>query len=178
MTYASPMGRVEGRVPTLGREGFITHTGAGRYHMPDQPVPGASSRDACLASFGRWLREMRIQRRLNVTTAAEQTGITRQQWHRLEHGLSGTSRETIPHLAETLGVDEHEVALRAGFAPELPNYSEPIYFSARDSSTGTSDPISIGGDPRRAIEELDKVIEQHEAALQRARAAKTALLRL
>lgn len=69
--------------------------------------------------FGQWVGE---QVRLTGKTQKEVAvfaGITEVQLSRIVNGNSGTKRETIPGLAEALGVDVDEAYERAGYSPDM-----------------------------------------------------------
>lgn len=53
--------------------------------------------------FGSWLRSQREAARLSQSGAAQRAEIDRQQWYRIENGLSGTKRETVnPNIVQKL----------------------------------------------------------------------------
>ncbi|MGE3953536.1 MAG: helix-turn-helix domain-containing protein [Pyrinomonadaceae bacterium] len=65
--------------------------------------------------FGAWLRSKREELNLSQSGAANRAGIDRQQWYRLENGLSGTRRDTVIAIAKALSLDPEEALDRSGF---------------------------------------------------------------
>ncbi len=70
--------------------------------------------------FGSWIKEKRDKAGLSQDGAARRAEIDRQQWYRIENGLSGTKRDTVIRLAVALSADPNEALQRAGFASEQP----------------------------------------------------------
>lgn len=67
-------------------------------------------------TFGAWIKQKRETEKLSQGGAAERAGIDRQQWFRIENGISGTRRETVIKMAKALSADENEALHLAGFA--------------------------------------------------------------
>lgn len=67
--------------------------------------------------FGLYLKGAREAAGLSQEGAAKKAGLTRQQWNRLENGLSGTKRETVLMIAEAFNLDESSALNKAGFTP-------------------------------------------------------------
>lgn len=68
--------------------------------------------------FGAWIKEKREATRLSQDGAAKRAGIDRQQWYRIESGLSGTRRDTVIAMANALTVSVPEALHIAGFASD------------------------------------------------------------
>jgi len=66
--------------------------------------------------FGSWIKSIREAARLSQAGAANRAGIDRQQWYRIENGLSGSKRETVIAMAKAVSVNIDEALTRAGFA--------------------------------------------------------------
>lgn len=75
--------------------------------------------------FGAWIKDARLKANLSQAGAANRTGIDRQQWYRIENGLSGTKRETVIKIAAALSLNEKEALNRAGFGSGEPPITEP-----------------------------------------------------
>lgn len=65
--------------------------------------------------FGQYLKQVRERLNYSQEGIAQKVGLTRQQWNRLENGLSGTKRETVIKIAERLNLNEVELLNKAGF---------------------------------------------------------------
>src|SRR5437868_3284478 len=61
------------------------------------------------------MRRRRDAQRLTQDDAADRAEIDRQQWYRIENGISGTRRDTIIRIAKALGWDEEEALNLGGF---------------------------------------------------------------
>jgi transcriptional regulator with XRE-family HTH domain len=71
--------------------------------------------------FGSWIKGKRDKANLSQDGAARRAEIDRQQWYRIENGLSGTRRETVIRMAQAVSADPNEALQLAGFAsPEQP----------------------------------------------------------
>lgn len=68
------------------------------------------------ATFGAWIKETREKQKLSQAGAAERAELDRQQWYRIENGVSGTRRETVIRMARALSADPDEALQLAGFA--------------------------------------------------------------
>lgn len=69
------------------------------------------------AAFGAWIKEQREARKISQGGAAKRAEIDRQQWFRIENGLSGTRRDTVIRMAHAISADVDEALRLAGFAP-------------------------------------------------------------
>lgn len=69
--------------------------------------------------FGAWIKEKRDAAKLSQDGAARRAGIDRQQWYRIENGLSGTRRDTVIRMAQAVSTNVNEALERAGFAGEV-----------------------------------------------------------
>jgi DNA-binding XRE family transcriptional regulator len=66
--------------------------------------------------FGRYVRTYREdEAKMSQTDAARSAQMTRQQWNRIEMGVSGSKRTTIIKIAETLKADPVLFLNQAGF---------------------------------------------------------------
>lgn len=74
------------------------------------------SSQAVNRSFGSWLKLKREESHLSQGGAAQRAGIDRQQWYRIENGLSGTKRDTVIAIAGALSLSVDEALSMAGFA--------------------------------------------------------------
>ena len=55
------------------------------------------------------LRELRERKALSLRELAERSGVALTTIYRLEHGKTGAWPRTVRKLAETLGVEPHEL---------------------------------------------------------------------
>ena len=85
-------------------------------------------------SFGRWLKEKREETHFSQGGAAQRAGIDRQQWYRIENGLSGTKRDTVIAIARALSLPADEALARSGFASTQAETEEGL-FSGIDKLT-------------------------------------------
>jgi transcriptional regulator with XRE-family HTH domain len=135
------------------------------YTLIDTPKPMA---DNIKRDFGNWIKELRDNARLSQDGAARRAGIDRQQWYRIENGLSGTKRDTVIRIAHALSASPDEALVRAGFAPEQPlqDLERPKPNNVQElldrlSELGVESPIFHGGienlpdDP----DVLDKILQ-------------------
>ena len=74
--------------------------------------------------FGAWIKGKRDKANLSQDGAARRADIDRQQWYRIENGLSGTRRDTVIRMARGVSADPNEALTYAGFAP-IPQRSGP-----------------------------------------------------
>ncbi len=84
---------------------FVTNS----YTMQKRPS------DSLWPEFGRWLKKHREDLHFSQSGAAQRAGIDRQQWYRIENGLSGTKRDTVIAIAKALSLPVGEALKRAGF---------------------------------------------------------------
>lgn len=76
--------------------------------------------------FGEWLKEKRDHLRLSQDIFGRLVGLDRQTIYRLENALSGTKRETVIQIAESIGADVNEALSKAGFASDKTEIPEDI----------------------------------------------------
>lgn len=119
--------------------------------MSDQAV---SQRKA----FGRLIRNLRMDRELDQAVVAERSQMSRQQWNRLEVGISGTRWETLERITAALGLRtgtrEYEAVYKlAGFAPPV------------DHANLTDWTMDIPGSIQNTGDESDPVFHSEEADL-------------
>lgn len=79
----------------------------------------AETSDSLKRTFGAWLKQKREESHFSQGGAAARAGIDRQQWYRIENGLSGTKRDTVVAIAHALSLPVEEALSRAGFASNL-----------------------------------------------------------
>lgn len=115
-------------------------------------------------AFGRLLRNLREDLKLEQEEAAQRAGMSRQQWNRLETGQSGTRLETLERIATALELkperQEFDSVYRyAGYAPPLDqqdgvqsvtfipgpiqNNPDGMFFDPRDAGFAPDDPILV-----------------------------------
>lgn len=68
--------------------------------------------------FGAWIKNKRESGSFSQDGAAKRAGIDRQQWYRIESGLSGTRRDTVIAMANALTAPVDEALRMAGFSAE------------------------------------------------------------
>lgn len=78
----------------------------------------AKPSDIIKKEFGQFLKERRDTLHLTQGGVAAKAGLDRQQYYRIENGLSGTKRDTVIALAEALKLSAREALEKAGFAAE------------------------------------------------------------
>ena len=72
------------------------------------------------------MRRHREAANISQTDAAERADIDRQQWYRIENGLSGTKRETIERIAAAINWDTETALALGGFGiPKRLETSKP-----------------------------------------------------
>ena len=84
--------------------------------------------------FGAWIKQKREEGRLSQGGAAGRAGIDRQQWYRIESGLSGTKRDTVIAMANALTVSVSEALQMAGFAAETEDNEEGLFSGLNELS--------------------------------------------
>ena len=118
-------------------------------------------------SFGTWIKELRDKAGLSQDGAARRAEIDRQQWYRIENGLSGTKRDTVIRIAHALSADPNEALERAGFSTgqplERPKPQTVQELLSRLNELGVENPIFKGGienlpDDPDVLEDILRVI--------------------
>ncbi|MDP4098997.1 helix-turn-helix domain-containing protein [Paenibacillus sp. P96] len=88
-------------------------------------------------SFGKYLKQLREQRKVSINQLAEAAGISNSQISRIENGLRGIPKPaTIRKIADSLSVPYAEIMKQAGYlendASEEATAASPSWATSRD----------------------------------------------
>lgn len=102
--------------------------------------------------FGEWLKDRRLDARLNATEAAKRADIHLVSWSRLENGQAGTKRTTLPRILSALGIKKGDPEYLEGYRLAgfvVPLDASPIRVTLTPNSgvTATEAAVPLRNDP-------------------------------
>jgi len=102
--------------------------------------------------FGAWVKQKREESRLSQDGAAKRADIDRQQWYRIESGLSGTRRDTVIAMAKALTVSVTEALHMAGFATDESEAEDGLFSGLKKLSPQ---------DQKRARRQIQAILDSY-----------------
>ncbi len=89
-------------------------------------------------SFGNWLRVQRTALGLSQEKAGEEAKLSTNTWYRIEAGIVGTRKATVPRIAHAVQADLNETYRQAGFLPPEDNRNHNVVTGNSPSFNNTN----------------------------------------